>query len=90
MTKNKPFFNEMSDTSQSHDHELILYNDDFNTFEYVINTLIEVCSHEPQQAEQAALITHFKGKCGIKTGLRETLVPICNELNNRNLTAKIK
>ena len=90
MRKNQPYFDETTDTGKGTDHEIILYNDDFNTFEYVINTLIEVCGHDPVQAEQSALITHYKGKCSVKSGDRKELLPICNELINRNLTAKIK
>lgn len=66
--------------------ELILFNDDYNTFEYVIENLIEICSHEPEQAEQCALIAHFKGKCGIKIGSFEELQPINNLLNQRGLS----
>ncbi len=66
--------------------ELILFNDDYNTFEYVIENLIEICNHEPEQAEQCALIAHFKGKCGIKIGSFEELQPINNLLNQRGLS----
>ncbi len=89
MVEQKPFFEETTDTGHARCSELILYNDDFNTFEYVINSLIEVCGHDPDQAEQAALIAHLKGKCGVKTGDKDYLKPMCNELNHRNLTAKI-
>jgi ATP-dependent Clp protease adaptor protein ClpS len=90
MTENKPFFDKTTDTGKGMGSEIVLFNDDFNTFDYVINTLIEVCGHDPEQAEQAALITHYKGKCGIKSGSREVLLPMCDELNHRNLTAKLK
>lgn len=90
MGEQKPLFDETTDTGQDLGNEIVLYNDDFNTFEYVIHSLIEVCGHDPEQAQQAALIAHYKGKCGVKSGDREVLAPICNELNNRNLTAKIK
>lgn len=66
--------------------ELFLFNDDYNTFEYVIENLIEICNHEPEQAEQCALIAHFKGKCGIKIGSFEELQPINNLLNQRGLS----
>lgn len=52
----------------SQERELILFNDDINTFDFVIQTLIDVCEHEPEQAEQCAMIAHFKGKCGVKKG----------------------
>jgi len=90
MGEQKPLFDETTDTGQDLGNEIVLYNDDFNTFEYVIHSLIEVCGHDPEQAQQAALIAHYKGKCGVKSGDREVLARICNELNNRNLTAKIK
>lgn len=70
--------------------ELVLYNDDFNTFDHVISSLIEVCSHEPEQAEQCALVTHYKGKCGVKNGDYDTLEPMYRELLNRGLTAVIE
>jgi len=66
--------------------ELILFNDDYNSFEYVIDNLIEICSHAPEQAEQCALIAHFKGKCGIKIGTYHELAPLSNELNQRGLS----
>ena len=70
--------------------EIILYNDDHNTFEYVIETLIEVCDHDPTSAEQCTLITHHKGKCGVKSGDLEELKPISRELTDRGLTVSIK
>lgn len=70
--------------------ELILYNDDFNTFDFVIETLIEVCKHEPEQAEQCAFIAHFKGKCTIKSGSIHELKPVYNEMSNRALTVSIE
>ena len=69
---------------------LILYNDDFNTFDFVIDTLIEVCNHEHEQAEQCAMITHFKGKCNVKTGDYLELKPLCDEMTLRGLTVSIE
>lgn len=66
--------------------ELILFNDEVNSFEYVIDCLIEVCDHSAEQAEQCALVAHFKGKCGIKFGSYAELVPINDELNRRGLS----
>ncbi|HBI80458.1 MAG TPA: hypothetical protein DDY04_00540 [Bacteroidales bacterium] len=68
---------------------LVLHNDDVNTFDYVIDTLVEVCHHDPHQAEQCALITHFKGKCDIKHGEFEVLEGMMNELLRRGLSATI-
>lgn len=70
--------------------ELILFNDDFNTFDFVISTLIDVCEHEQEQAEQCAMIVHYKGKCSVKSGIYYDLKPIYTEMANRNLTVEIK
>ncbi|MBN3034579.1 MAG: ATP-dependent Clp protease adaptor ClpS [Bacteroidales bacterium] len=69
--------------------ELVLFNDDVNTFDFVIQALIDVCEHDPMQAEQCVLIAHFNGKCPVKTGTFEFLKPIYNELTNRSLTVTI-
>lgn len=70
-------------TSQN---ELILFNDDVNSFDFVIESLVEVCDHDLVQAEQCAMIAHFKGKCGIKSGTLSELTPMNNELNNRGIS----
>jgi len=67
-------------------NELILFNDDVNSFDFVIESLVEVCDHDLAQAEQCALIAHFKGKCGIKTGTLSELTPMNNELNSRGIS----
>jgi len=85
--KLKPADNQAEVTSG--EKELILFNDDVNTFEYVIETLIEVCGHDPFQAEQCALTAHFNGKCGVKSGSFDFLKPICDEMTNRELTVSI-
>lgn len=69
--------------------DLILFNDDINTFEHVIETLIEVCGHDAVQAEQCALVAHFNGKCTIMTGPFEELKPISEEMTLRDLTVSI-
>jgi ATP-dependent Clp protease adaptor protein ClpS len=69
--------------------ELILFNDEVNTFEYVIETLIDICGHDPYQAEQCALTAHFNGKCGVKSGTYEVLKPLYDEMTNRELTVTI-
>ncbi len=68
---------------------LILHNDNVNTFEHVIETLCEVCDHAEDQAEQCALITHFKGKCDIKKGSLQELLPIREVLVTRDLSVTI-
>jgi ATP-dependent Clp protease adaptor protein ClpS len=85
--KLKPADNQAEVTSG--EKELILFNDDVNTFEYVIETLIEVCGHDPFQAEQCALTAHFNGKCGVKSGSFDFLKPFCDEMTNRELTVLI-
>jgi ATP-dependent Clp protease adaptor protein ClpS len=70
--------------------DLIIYNDDVNTFEHVINTLIKICKHEPEQAEQCAYIIHHKGKCSVKRGSAQDLQPYCEALLIRGLSAKIE
>ncbi|MES2593226.1 MAG: ATP-dependent Clp protease adaptor ClpS [Bacteroidota bacterium] len=71
-------------------NQIILYNDDFNTFDYVIESLIKLCKHDSLQAEQCAFLVHYKGKCSIKKGTYEELEPICTALLERNLTAEIE
>ena len=71
------------------EHEIILYNDDVNTFEHVIKTLIAVCEHTPQQAEQCAMIVHYNGKCTVKSGSYKELEPKCTRLLDAGLSAEI-
>jgi len=68
---------------------LILHNDDVHSFEYVIETLIDVCNHSNVQAEQCTFIVHYKGKCDVKKGSLNELKPIKEELINRGLKATI-
>lgn len=70
-------------------HEIILYNDDHNTFDHVIQTLMIVCEHTAEQAEQCALLVHYKGKCGVKTGTYDELEPKCISLLDAGLSAEI-
>jgi ATP-dependent Clp protease adaptor protein ClpS len=72
-----------------HNNEIILYNDDVNTFDHVIETLVRVCNHDPLQAEQCAILVHYKGKCTVKTGSFEELVPQCTALLDAGLSAEI-
>jgi len=69
---------------------LILFNDDVNSFDYVIETLVEVCEHDHLQAENCAWVAHFKGKCPVKTGPYEDLKPRCEEMTHRKLTVEIR
>ena len=69
---------------------LVLYNDDYNTFDHVINCLIRYCDHDMIQAEQCAWIVHSNGKCVVKGGVYEELEPICVGLLEKGLSAKIE
>jgi ATP-dependent Clp protease adaptor protein ClpS len=69
---------------------LILYNDDINTFEHVIKSLVEVCGHDPVQAEQCALIVHFKGSCEVKSGIPDVLNAMSRSLNAKGLNSKVE
>ncbi len=71
------------------EHDLILFNDDVNTFDFVIDSLIKVCGHELIQAEQCTYLVHFSGKCAVKRGTFKQLEPLCTALLERSLTAEI-
>lgn len=70
-------------------NEIVLFNDEVNTFDHVIETLIEVCDHTPEQAEQCAIIVHYNGKCTVKTGEYMDLEPRCSQLLMAGLSAEI-
>jgi ATP-dependent Clp protease adaptor protein ClpS len=70
-------------------HEIVLYNDDVNTFDHVIDTLIRVCEHTAEQAEQCAILVHYKGKCTVKTGSYDALKPQCTQLLEAGLSAEL-
>jgi ATP-dependent Clp protease adaptor protein ClpS len=76
-------------TDRKH-YKLVLYNDDVNTFDWVIESLMDVCKHGPEQAEQAAMIVHYRGKCAVKSGTWDILEPPCSALLERGLSAKIE
>ena len=78
-----------SSTENSEIHEIILYNDDVNTFDHVIDCLISICDHTPLQAEQCTLIVHYKGKCSVKSGTLFDLKPRLKKLTAADLTAEI-
>lgn len=70
-------------------HEIVLYNDDVNTFDFVIDSLINVCDHTVEQAEQCTYLVHFKGKCTVKTGEFNDLKPRCSKLQELGLSAEL-
>jgi ATP-dependent Clp protease adaptor protein ClpS len=68
---------------------LVIYNDDVNTFDHVIDALVKVCKHEVIQAEQCTWIIHYNGKCAVKEGEMDTLLPMRRALSERGIDAKI-
>jgi ATP-dependent Clp protease adaptor protein ClpS len=70
-------------------NEIVLFNDDVNTFDHVIETLILVCNHTVEQAEQCAILVHYKGKCTVKTGSLKELTRQCSLLLEAGLSAEI-
>lgn len=70
-------------------NEIVLFNDDVNTFDHVIETLIRVCNHTAEQAEQCAILVHYKGKCTVKTGTLDELKSQCLQLLDAGLSAEI-
>ena len=77
------------DVLSSKEHQIILHNDDVNTFDHVISCLIKYCDHTLEQAEQCAYIVHYKGKCVVKTGSFSDLEPRCSMLLKEGLSAEL-
>lgn len=73
-----------------HPFSLIVWNDEVNTFEWVIETLIEICGHSEEQAEQCAMLIHTKGKYAVKSGDYDTLKPMCDAITDRGIGATIE
>lgn len=69
--------------------DLVVFNDDHNTFDHVIKTLIRVCKHSSEQAEQCTLLIHYKGKCAVKNGSYEELKPLKEGICDAGIDAKI-
>ena len=70
-------------------HQIVVYNDNVNTFEHVIMCLMIICSHEMEQAEQCAMMIHHTGKCGVKSGTMDELIPIAEQLDRAGLHLQI-
>ncbi len=91
--KNATQFQEFEDNDtlllEVEERQLIVYNDEVNTFDNVIAWLVEICNHNPYQAEQCAFIIHYTGKCSVKTGSWEELEPRASALLARGLSAEI-
>jgi ATP-dependent Clp protease adaptor protein ClpS len=75
--------------NESDSYSLVLYNDEINTFDHVIKSLVEICGHDPVQAEQCAMIVHFKGSCEIKIGLPVVLTKMSRSLNLKGLNTRV-
>lgn len=88
-TKEKIQEDLLVDTLEQNLNEIVLYNDEVNTFDYVIDTLIYACDHTPEQAEQCSILVHYKGKCTVKTGSYDDLEPRCTKLLQAGLSAEI-
>ncbi len=88
----KPFEEDDVDILVSHEspYNLVMWNDEVNTFEWVIATLVEVCGHTEEQAEQCAMIIHVKGKYAVKNGDYDTLKPMANSIIERGINATIE
>jgi len=87
--KQNPHLSPQGKKQKINQKSLVLFNDDFNSFDHVIDCLVAICEHDPVQAEQCALITHFNGRCVIKNGNTEDLLYLKNDLQHYNLDAEI-
>lgn len=79
-----------NDVDQGDTKDLVVHNDDFNTFDHVINTLVKVCKHDVTQAEQCTYIIHFKGKCAVKKGTFKELKPMREGISDAGIKATIE
>lgn len=77
-------------TKEDLGYQLIVWNDDVNTFDWVISALIEICRHNQEQAEQCALLIHTQGKYAVKHGSFEVLKPMCEAICDRSINATIE
>lgn len=89
MTEVRHKFEELESIADTDVHELVVFNDDVNTFDHVIKTLIRVCKHTPEQAEQCTWIVHYKGKCCVKLGLWEELRPMQQAICEAGIDARL-
>ena len=87
----KPFESDelLLETEVDKENQIILYNDEVNTFDWVIESLISICDHDRMQAEQCSLIVHHNGRCSVKEGGFDQLRPMCEALLDRGLSATI-
>lgn len=71
------------------EHQLVVFNDEVNTFEHVIDTLIAICDHTSEQAEQCTWIIHYNGKCAVKYGAKIKLAELCKAICDRGISAEV-
>ena len=92
ITNNNTKYQEDTDVLTEVDEycSLIVWNDEVNTFEWVIETLVDVCGHTTEQAEQCAIIIDSKGKYAVKEGSYEQLKPMCDAITDRGIGATIE
>lgn len=88
-TKEKVKEKSVTKTESKPEHEIVVFNDDVNTFDHVIETLIDTCDHSPTQAEQCTILIHYKGKCAVKSGSYNDLKPRCLKILEAGISAEI-
>jgi ATP-dependent Clp protease adaptor protein ClpS len=86
----KPFETNDTDVAVQDPFQLIVWNDEVNTFEWVIETLVSICKHTHEQAEQCAYIIHFRGKYAVKQGDYDDLKPMCDAITDRGIGATVE
>lgn len=90
MIKEKENASQQEKTIDTVSNKLILFNDDYHSFDFVIESLIEVCEHDPITAEQCTMIVHYKGRCDVKSGSKDYLLPFQKGLDSRGLIVAIE
>jgi ATP-dependent Clp protease adaptor protein ClpS len=81
---------EVTTTDSDYAHQLVVYNDDINTFEWVIESLMAICNHTVEQATQCSMFIHFKGKYAVKHGEESKLIPMKDALHDRGISAAVE
>jgi len=80
----------LDDLQDQEPKNLIVFNDDYNTFDHVINTLVKICKHTLEQAEQCTWLIHYRGKCIVKTGNFKKLKPMRDGICDAGIDARIQ
>ena len=81
---------EALETLEDAGHNLVLYNDDYHTFDYVIKALMDICRHTYEQAQQCSILVHYNGRCTVKHGSYSDLLPMHTALLDKQLTSEIE